>query len=93
MPILPSPAIDWTNLEDTIFGLLFSCRCHTGGISDVTLAFEDAQVILPFSREETDDTDDTDDIYDTKDTYDTDYTDDTADKDFKDNTDHTDDTE
>ena len=27
----------------------------------VTLAFEDAQVIPPFPREETDDTDDTDD--------------------------------
>ena len=35
--------------------------------TNVTLAFEDAQVIPPFSREETDDTDDTDDTYDTED--------------------------
>ena len=29
-------------------------RRHAGDSSDVTLAFEDAQVIQPFSREETD---------------------------------------
>ena len=34
----------------------------------VSLAFEDAQVIQPFSREETDDTDDRDDKDDTDDT-------------------------
>ena len=42
---------------------------HTGDSSDVTLAFEDAQVIPPFSREETKITDDLDDIDDTDDTY------------------------
>ena len=52
-------------------------RRHAGDSSDVTLAFEDAQVIQPFSREETDDTVDTDDTDDTDDTYDTDDTDDT----------------
>ena len=36
------------------------CR-HVGNCSHVTLAFEDAQVIEPFSRETTDNTDDTDD--------------------------------
>ena len=43
-------------------------RCHSGDSSYVTLAFEDAQVIQLFCREETDnadDTDDTDDINDT----------------------------
>ena len=34
---------------------------NAGYSSFVTLAFEDAQVIPPVSREETDDTDDTDD--------------------------------
>ena len=29
-------------------------RCHAGDSSDVILAFEDAQVIPPFSKEETD---------------------------------------
>ena len=57
---------------------------HTGNSHDVTLASEDAQVIPPFSREETDDTDntdatvdtdDTDNMYDTGNTDDTDYTD------------------
>ena len=37
---------------------------HVGDSSDITLAFEDAQVIL---REETDNTDDTDDTDDTAD--------------------------
>ena len=36
--------------------------------TNVTLAFEDAQVIPPFSMEETDDTDDTDVTDDTDDT-------------------------
>ena len=36
--------------------------------TNVTLAFEDAQVIPPFSMEETDDTDDRDDTDDTDDT-------------------------
>ena len=39
--------------------------------TNVTLAFEDAQVIPPFTREETDDTNNSDD---TDDTDDTDYT-------------------
>ena len=54
--------------------------CHAGDSSDVTLAFEDAQGIPPFSKEETentDDIDDTDDRDDEDDTDDTDYTDDT----------------
>ena len=34
--------------------------CHAKYGSDVALAFEDAQVIPPFSKKETDDTDDTD---------------------------------
>ena len=48
-------------------GRLYICMvvpsvvCHTGDISDFTLAFEDAQVIPPFFREETENTDDTDD--------------------------------
>ena len=61
----------------------FGCRCcHAGNSSEVTLAFEDDQVIPPFSREETDDTDNTDDTYDTEDTvytYDTEDTDQTYD--------------
>ena len=72
-------------------GLLVGC-CHAGNSSDVTLAFEDDQVIAPFSREETDDTDytdDKDDTDDTDDTEDTDYTDDT---DNTDDTDYTEDT-
>ena len=54
--------------------------------SDVTLAFEDAQVIPPFSREETGDTDNIEDTYDTDDTDDTDYTDYTEDTDDTDDT-------
>ena len=42
--------------------------------SDFTLAFDGAQGIPPFSREETDDTDDTDDTDNTDDTDDTDDT-------------------
>ena len=51
-----------------------------GNSSDVTLAFEDAQVIPPFSWKETDDTDymygrdDTDDIDDTDNADDIDQT-------------------
>ena len=43
----------------------------------VTLAFEDAQVIPPFSMQDTDDRDDTDNKDDTDDTDDIDDTDDT----------------
>ena len=41
--------------------LLVGCRLSLQRLADthVTLAFEDAQVIPPLSREETDDTDDT----------------------------------
>ena len=48
--------------------------------TNATLAFEDGQVIPPFSREETDDTDDIDDTDDTDDTdysYNTEDTEDT----------------
>ena len=56
---------------------LYSCTWSVGrsigqlqrwADTSVTLAFEDAQVIPPFSREETDDTDNTDDTDDTDDT-------------------------
>ena len=57
------------NLEGSIFkwfvGHLVVCRL-VGNSSYVTLAFEDAQVIQPCSREKTDNTDDTDDTDDTK---------------------------
>ena len=59
-------------MEGTIFEFLFVC--HSRNSSDVTLAFEDAQVIPPLSRKEFDDTDYTDV---TDDTYDMDDTDDT----------------
>ena len=55
--------------------------CHAGDSYDVTLAFEDAQVIQFFSMEETDDTDIADDTDDTDYTDDTDNTDDTDDRD------------
>ena len=61
--------------------------------TNVTLAFEDAQVIPPFSREETDDTDTTDDTDDTYYTYYTDDTDDTNDTDDTIDTTDTDDTD
>ena len=65
-----------------IFRQLVVVRCcNAGNSSDVTLAFEDAQLILPFSREETDDTDDTNYTEDTDDTDDTDDIDDTDDTD------------
>ena len=65
---------------------LVSC-CQADDSSEYTLAFEDAQVIPPFLRAETDNTDDTNDTDDTDDEPVTDYTDDTND------TDDTDDTE
>ena len=57
-------------LEGSIFPWLFSRSVgrHTGDSSDVTLAFEDAQFIPLFSREETVNTDDTDDTDDTDNT-------------------------
>ena len=54
-----------TNLEGSILVFFVGCLngrlygCHAGDSSDVTLAFEDAQVMPPFSREETDNTDNT----------------------------------
>ena len=51
-----------------IWGVNRSVGRHAGDISDVTLAFEDAQVIPPFSREETDDTDDTESTKSTENT-------------------------
>ena len=80
MPILLSPAFYqkiWKALY--LHGCLVVC-------SDVTVAFEDAQVIPLSSREETENTYETDDLDDTDDTDDTDntnityYTDDTDDK-------------
>ena len=53
---------------------MFGCR-YAGDRSDVTLSFEGAQVIQPFSREESHNTDDTYDTDDTDDTYNTDDTD------------------
>ena len=77
LPFLPSPAIDWK-----IWKALYLCGwlvvCHICNSSDVTLAFVDAQVIPPFSREETDDTDKTDETDGTDDTDDRDDTDDTV---------------
>ena len=66
---------------------MFSRHSDAGDGSDFTLAFEDAQVIPPFSREKTVDTDDTDDTDDTGDTDNTDKTDVTDDKVYTDNTD------
>ena len=56
-------------------------RPHADDSFDGTLAFEDAQVIQPFSIEKTDNTDDTDYTDDTDDTDDTEDTDDTDDTD------------
>ena len=56
------------------------------GNTNVTLVFEDAQVIPYFSKEKTDNT------FDTDDTDDTNATDDTDDTDETDQTDDTDDT-
>ena len=78
---------------------LVGCCLHAGHSSDVTLAFEDAQDISPFSGEETDDanntddTDCTDDTDETDETNDTNGTDDTGDTDNTDDTDYTDDTD
>ena len=67
--------------------LVWSVIWLSPGISsDVTLVFEDAQVIPPFSRNETENTYDTDDIDDTDDTDDTDNTDNTNDTDDTDDT-------
>ena len=84
LPILPSPAIDWKIWKALYSRWCLSVVCHPGNSSDVTLAFEDDQVIWPFSREETDNTGDTDDTDNTDDTYDTEdtvYTYDTEDTD------------
>ena len=53
--------------------------CPAGNSFDVTLAFEDTQVIPSFSRQETNDTDNTDDTDDTNGTDNKDDTDDTDD--------------
>ena len=63
---------------------------HAGDSSDVTLAFEDAHVIPPLSREDNTDTDDTYDTYDIDDTDDADDTDNTDDTDYTDNRNYTD---
>ena len=63
--------------------------CHAVASSDDTLAFEDAQIIPPFSREETAFTDETDYTDETDDTIDTDDTDDTDDNDNIDDIDDT----
>ena len=47
-------------------------------MNDVTLAFEDDQVVPPFTRKDTDDTDDADDTDDTDDTESTERTSSTA---------------
>ena len=82
-------------LEVSIFAQLVAigccccCRRQAGDSSGVTLAFEDVQVIPPFSREETDNADDRyvrDDTDDTDDRDDTDDTDDTGDTDDRDDT-------
>ena len=75
-----------------VWRLFVSCR-HVGNSSDLTLAFEDSQVIQPFSREKTDNTDDTDDTDDTEGTDDTEDTDDTDDRERKEITESTESTE
>jgi hypothetical protein len=55
------------------------CRFQRMAVTTVSLAFGDAQVIPPFSMEETDDRDDRDDADHTDDTNDKDDTDDTND--------------
>ena len=45
--------------------------CNAGNSSDFTLVFEDAQVVPPFSREETNDLDNADGTNDKDDTEDT----------------------
>ena len=50
---LQPPACDYKQTEPSLARSLYD--------TNVTLAFEDAQIIPPFFKEETDDTDDTDD--------------------------------
>ena len=98
LPIFPSPAINWEIWKALyLCGWLLVVR-HSGDSFDDTLAFEDAQVITPFSdwnwtetknSDDTDDTDATDDTGDTDDTDDTDDADDIDDTDYTDVTDHT----
>ena len=82
-------------MEGSIFGLpLSSVVRNHGDSSDVTLAFEDAQGIQTFPREQMGDTDNTDDTVDrdgTDNTYDTDDEDNTCDTDDADDADDTDD--
>ena len=80
------------NLEGSVFGWLFGrlfVYPHVGNSSDVTLAFEDVQVIRPLSIEKTANTNDTDDTNNTDDTDDTKDTDDTDDTNYTDETDDT----
>ena len=63
------------------------------GYTNVTLAFEDAQIFPPLSREKNNDTDDRDDTDDPYDTEYTEYTDDTDHIDNQDDTEDTDDTD
>ena len=72
-------SINWlVNMErNYIWGVVWLFGCTPWLVTDVTLAFEDAQVFPHFSRKETDDTDDTNGTADTDDTDDTDITDDT----------------
>ena len=67
--------------------------CHAGNSSVVTLAFEDAHIFPPLSREDNTDTYDINDTYDIDDSDDTDNTDDTDDTDDRNDTDDTDNTE
>ena len=54
-----------------MFTYLFVClSSQRWTVTDVTLAFKDAQVSPPFSRDGNDDTGDTDDTDDTDDRYD-----------------------
>ena len=85
-------------MEGSIFGLPLSSVVRLHGFSShVILAFEDAQGIQTFSREQTGDTDNTDDTVDrdgtdnTDDTYDIDDEDNTGDTDDADDTDDIDD--
>ena len=72
----------------TIFGFLFICfrLSQRQAYNNVTLAFKDAKVSPPFSREKIDEKDSTDDKDDKDDT------DDTDDSEDADNTNDTDDT-
>ena len=59
-----SHCIDWKSWKALYLRrclLVQTVGCHAGNSSDVTLVFEDAQVIQLFSRKETDNTDDADD--------------------------------